>query len=129
MVLRRLYLMLIENEKVKKVQLMGIVHQTIAGVKQGLKTMEVWLITLPPGSETPADQHYGEVVGMTLKGTGLATVDGDSIDLVPDTSLVIPAQTTRQVVNTGEGDLVILIIRSLVHPPEKTMEEILENRR
>ncbi len=39
---------------------------------------------------------------MTLKGTGRATVDWDSIDLVPNTTLVIPAQATRQVVNTGE---------------------------
>jgi quercetin dioxygenase-like cupin family protein len=121
--------MLVENEKVKKVHLMGLVQQTLAGENQGLKTMEIWLITLPPGSETPADQHYGEVVGMTLKGTGLATVDGNSIDLVPDTTLVIPAQATRQVVNTGEEDLVILVIRSLVPPPEKTMLEILESQR
>lgn len=117
--------MLIENEKVKKVHLMGLIHQTLAGVKQGLKTMEIWLITLPPGSETPADRHFGEVIGMTLKGTGRATVDGDSLYLVPDTTLVIPAQTTRQVVNTGEEDLVILVIRSLVRPPEKTMEEVM----
>ena len=108
---------------------MGLVHQTLAGENQGLKTMEIWLITLPPGSEIPADQHYGEVVGMTLKGTGRATVDGDTIDLVPDTSLVIPAQATRQVVNTGEEDLVILVIRSLVHPPEQTMEEVMSNFR
>ena len=119
--------MLIENEKVKKVHLMGLVHQTLAGEKQGLKTMEIWLVTLPPGSETPADQHYGEVVGMTLKGTGRATVDEESIDLLPNTTLVIPAQATRQVVNTGEEDLVILVIRSLVCPPEKTMIDVMSN--
>jgi mannose-6-phosphate isomerase-like protein (cupin superfamily) len=117
--------MLIENEKVKKVHLMGLVHQTLAAEKQGLKTMEIWLITLPPGSETPVDQHYGEVVGMTLKGTGRAIVDEDSINLLPNTTLVIPAQATRQVVNTGEEDLVILVIRSLARPPEKTVMEIM----
>jgi len=120
---------LVENEKVKKVHLMGLVHQTLAGENQGLKTMEIWLVTLPPGSETPADQHYGEVVGMTLKGTGRAIVAGDNLDLVPDTTLVIPAQATRQVVNTGEEDLVMLVIRSLVHPPEKTMEEVMSKVR
>jgi mannose-6-phosphate isomerase-like protein (cupin superfamily) len=120
-------MMLIENEKVKKVHLMGLVQQTLAGEKQGLKTIEIWLVTLPPGSETPVDQHYGEVIGMTLKGTGRATVDEESIDLVPNTTLVIPAEATRQVVNTGEEDLVILVIRSLVRPPEKTMVEIMGN--
>jgi hypothetical protein len=52
---------------------MGVVHQTLAGETQGLKTMEVWLVTPPPGSETPADQHYREDVGVTLRGTGRAT--------------------------------------------------------
>jgi len=111
--------MLIENEKVKKVHLMGLIQQTLAGERQGLKTMEVWLITLPPGAESPVNQHYGEVVLVTLKGSGRAIVDEDRVDLFPDTTLVIPAQATRQAVNTGEEDLVILIIRSLVRPPKK----------
>jgi len=121
--------MLIENEKVRKIHLMGLFQQTLAGEKQGLKTMEVWLLTLPPGSETPVNQHYGEVVLITLKGAGCAIVDEDRVDLFPDTTLVIPAQAHRQAVNTGEEDLVILIIRSLVRPPEKTMTEILGKRR
>ena len=116
--------MFIENDKVKKIDLMGFVHQTLAGKNQGLKTLEVWLVTLPPGSETPVDQHYGEVVCVTLKGTGRAIVDEDSFNLCPNTTLVIPARATRQVVNTGEEDLVILVIRSLVRPPEKTFLEV-----
>ncbi|MFZ5450907.1 MAG: cupin domain-containing protein [Thermodesulfobacteriota bacterium] len=120
--------MLIENEKVKKVHLMGLIQQTLAGEKQGLKTMEVWLLTLPPGAETPVNQHYGEVVVITLKGAGYAIVDEDRFDLFPNTTLVIPARTTRQAVNTGDEDLVLLLIRSLVRPPEKTMMEILRKR-
>ena len=121
--------MLIENETVKKVPLMGGVLQTLSGQNQGLKTLEVWLVTLPPGFEGTADQHYGEVVWLTLKGTGRAIVEEDSVNLLPNTTLVIPAQATRQVVNTGEEDLIILVIRSLVPPLEKTMLEILESRR
>jgi mannose-6-phosphate isomerase-like protein (cupin superfamily) len=117
--------MFIENDKVKEIHLMGLVHQTLAGENQGLKTLEVWLVTLPPGSETPVDQHFGEVVWVTLKGTGRAIVDEDSFNLFPNTTLVIPAQATRQAVNTSEEDLVILVIRSLVRPPEKNMMEIM----
>jgi mannose-6-phosphate isomerase-like protein (cupin superfamily) len=120
--------MLIENEKVRKVNIMGLIHQTLAGEKQRLKTLEVWLLTLPPGSDTSVNQHYGEVVGITLKGTGRATVGGESVNLFPDTTLIIPAKVTRQVVNTGEEDLVIMLIRSLVRPPQKTMEEIMAGR-
>jgi mannose-6-phosphate isomerase-like protein (cupin superfamily) len=111
--------MFIENDKVKEIHLMGLVHQTLAGENQGLKTLEVWLVTLPPGSETPVDQHFGEVVWVTLKGTGRAIVDEDSFNLFPNTTLVIPAQATRQAVNTSEEDLVILVIRSLVHSPDQ----------
>jgi mannose-6-phosphate isomerase-like protein (cupin superfamily) len=121
--------MFIENEKVRKIHLMGFVHQTLAGEKQGLKTIEVWLVTLPPGSETPVDHHYGEVVWVTLRGTGRAIVDEDSVNLFPNTTLVIPARASRQVVNPGADDLVILVIRSLVRPPGKTMMEILASRR
>ena len=117
--------MLIENDKVKKIHLMGLVHQTLAGEKQGLKTLEVWLVTLPPGSESPLDQHYGEVVWVTLKGTGRAIVDEASFNLFPNTTLVIPAQATRQAVNTSEEDLEVLVIRSLVRPPEKSLMEIM----
>ena len=42
--------MLIENETVKKVHNDGIVQHTLADEKQGLKTLEVWLLTLPPGA-------------------------------------------------------------------------------
>ena len=55
---------------------------------------------------------------MTLEGTGRAVVNGENFDLRPDTTLVIPAQATRQAVNTGAEDLIMLIIRSLVRPPE-----------
>lgn len=90
--------------------------------------MEVWLITLPPGSETSVSQHYGEVVLITLKGTGRAIVDEKSVNLFPNTTMVIPALAARQVVNTGEQDLEILLIRSLVRPPQKTMVEIMASR-
>ena len=111
--------MLIENEKVKKIDLMGFVHQTLAGERQGLETMEVWLLTLPPGSETPVNQHFGEVVLVTLKGSGRAMVDAKSVDLFPNTTLVIPPQVPRQAINNGEKDLVFLLIRSLLPPRKK----------
>ena len=120
--------MLIENEKVPKINFMGLFHQTLAGEKQGLKTMEVWLVTLPPNSEIPLNQHYGEAILITLKGTGRATVDQESLDLFPDTTLVVPPRATRQVVNNSNDNLVVLIIRSLLRTPGKTVMEILASR-
>ncbi len=111
--------MLIENEKVKKIQLMGGVLQPWAGRNQGLKTMEIFLFTLPPGLEIEPDQHYGEVVWITLRGAGRATLEKRyEMDLVPNTTLVIPAEVHQQLANTGEKDLEILVIRGMVRPPE-----------
>jgi mannose-6-phosphate isomerase-like protein (cupin superfamily) len=121
-------LQLIEHAKVKKFQLMGLGHQTLAGNEQGLETLEIWRIFMPPGSETPVNQHYGEVVVMTLKGSGRVLVEEESLDLFPNTSLVLPPNLTRQFFNTGKEDLELLIIRSLARPPEKTMMEILGSR-
>jgi len=109
--------MLVENEKVKEVHVMGLIHRTLAAEEQGLKTLEIWHLTIPPGSETPVGRHYGEVVAITLKGTGRAVVGEDErLDLFPNTTLVIPPQVPRWLVNTGEEDLVVLIIRGLVPP-------------
>jgi mannose-6-phosphate isomerase-like protein (cupin superfamily) len=76
--------------------------------------MEVWLVTLPPGAETPANEHYGETVIVTLQGTERAMVDGDSLDLFPNTTLVIPARAYRQFVNTGEENLVSRLTINMV---------------
>ncbi len=121
--------MLIENEKVQKIQTMGLIHQTLAAEKQGLTTMEIWLVTVPPGVETPVARHFGEVVIITLKGTGQAIIgDDQAVDLFPNTTLVIPPQVPRHLVNTGGADLVFLAIRSLVPPREKTVAEVMAGR-
>jgi len=108
---------LIENGKVKEVHTMGLIHRTLAAAEQGLKTLEIWHLTIPPGSETPVSRHYGEVVAITLNGTGRAAIGEDErLDLFPNTTLVIPPQVPRWLVNTGGEDLVVLIIRSLAPP-------------
>jgi mannose-6-phosphate isomerase-like protein (cupin superfamily) len=41
-------------------------------------------------------------------------VDEEKVEIRPDTTLVIPAGASRQVVNTGKEDLVLLLIRGLI---------------
>ena len=41
-------------------------------------------------------------------------VDGEPVEIRPDTTLVIPPGASRQVVNTGKEELVFLLIRGLV---------------
>ena len=86
----------------------------MAGANQGLKTFEVWRLSLSPGNEIPPYRHPGEVVVLTLKGTGRVLVDEKHLDIRPDTTLVIPPGALRQVFNSGVEELVLLLIRGLV---------------
>lgn len=119
---------LLEYDKMKKFQIMGLEFQTLAGEKEGLETLEIWRVILPPGSESPVNQHYGEVAVITMKGAGRVQVGEDSIDLFPHTTLIVPPNIDRQYFNTGEEDLELLAIRSMARPPEKTFMEILGSR-
>ncbi len=84
--------MLIENWNVEKFHFEGLVQQTLAGSHQGLKTLEVWLVTLEPGYAAPPYDHFGEVVMVILNGSGRALVGDQSFDLVAHTTLSIPPQ-------------------------------------
>jgi mannose-6-phosphate isomerase-like protein (cupin superfamily) len=105
---------LIDNAEVQKFHFLGNYQQTLAGADQGLKTFEVWRVILAPGGEIPEIRHEGEVAALTLQGTGRMVVDDEKVEIRPDTTLVIPAGASRQVVNTGKEDLVLLLIRGLV---------------
>jgi mannose-6-phosphate isomerase-like protein (cupin superfamily) len=105
---------LIDNAQVQKFHFQGNVQQTLAGADQGLKTFEVWRLSLAPGAEIPAFIFQGEVAALTMQGAGRIVVDGQTVDLRPDTTLVIPAGASRRMVNTGSEELVLLLIRQQV---------------
>jgi len=105
---------LIDNAEVPKFRFEGNVQQTLAGADQGLKTFEVWRLSLTPGKEIPPFRYEGEVVAITLQGTGRVAVEEKSVDIRPDTTLVIPPGAQRQISNTGSGELVLLLIRGQV---------------
>ncbi len=107
---------LIDNAEVQKFYLDGNYQQTLAGADQGLKTLEVWRVSLAPGTEIPAIRHEGEVVVLTLRGTGHVVVDGERVDIRPDTTLVIPPGTSREVSNTGLEELLLIVIRGSLVP-------------
>jgi len=81
---------LIDNAETQKFYFQGNFQQTLAGADQGLKTFEVWRLSLAPGNDIPASRHQGEVVALTLRGTGRVVVDGKQVNIRPDTTLVIP---------------------------------------
>ena len=105
---------LIDNAETQKFYFQGNFQQTLAGADQGLKTFEVWRLSLAPGNDIPASRYQGEVVALTLRGTGRVVVDGKQVNIRPDTTLVIPPGALRQIFNIGAEELVLLLIRGLV---------------
>jgi mannose-6-phosphate isomerase-like protein (cupin superfamily) len=105
---------LIENATVHEFHFKGNFQQTLAGADQGLKTFEVWRLSVAPGNELPGIRHQGEEVALTLRGTGRIIVDGNPVNIRADTTLVIPPGTLRQVANTGSEELVLLLVRGVV---------------
>ena len=115
---------LVENTKARKFHFPGLVQQTLAGPEHGMKTLEVWQVTLAPGAEMPPYHHNSDVAWITLRGTGEAIIAEERVALKPDTTLNIPPYVIRQVTNTGVDDLVILVIRGLVPVPRPaTLEQ------
>jgi mannose-6-phosphate isomerase-like protein (cupin superfamily) len=105
---------LINNAEVQKFYFQENFQQTLAGSNQGLKTFEVWRLSVSPGGVVPANNHQGEVVVLTLRGTGRVVVDGNQVDIRPDTTLVIPPGASRQVFNSGSQELAMILIRAIV---------------
>jgi mannose-6-phosphate isomerase-like protein (cupin superfamily) len=105
---------IVKNAEARKFHFLDLVQQTLAGPETGLKTFEVWLMTLKPGGESPPYHHPGEVVWVLLKGSGRAVVDGEVIQVGPNTTISIPAGASRQLINTGSDELVMLTIRGMM---------------
>ena len=58
-----------------------MVHRTIGGHLQGLKTMEVWLQTIAPGAATPVHCHDCEeemklVAALSMASVRVKTAEG-----------------------------------------------------
>ena len=83
----------------------GVRHQTLASYSDGLDRLEIWMQTLEPGAATPVHYHECEEVIVIQKGSGRATVAGDTVDFGPGTTLVIPPRVVHQLVNVGREEM------------------------
>lgn len=96
---------IIENRSIEKLELPGLVHQTIAGHAQGVKTMEVWMQTMAPGAATPVHRHACEEVILVLSGSGTCTVGDRSFAFGPNTTLILEPDVVHQIVNTSSEEM------------------------
>ena len=107
----------VQNDRLKKFAIPGLEHQTLAGPEHGMKTLEMWMQTIQPGSVTPVHRHACEEAIVVLRGSGRLTVEGEDIDFGPNSTLQIPADAIHQIVNTGTEDM--FMIAALGQAPVK----------
>jgi mannose-6-phosphate isomerase-like protein (cupin superfamily) len=90
------------NSQLSKHELPGLEHCTVAGLKQGTRSMEVWRQVIAPGVSTPVHQHPCEEVIVILTGTGEVVIDGTTEALNPDITVIVPPNVIHQLTNTGK---------------------------
>ena len=113
---------IVDNDSLELLELPGLRHQTLAGQKQGLKTMEVWLQTFAPGSGTPVHCHACEEVILVLSGSGVCIVGGQSMAFGPNSTLTLEPDVVHQVVNTSNEDLKMVAILGMAPVRVKTAD-------
>ena len=101
------------NADLKTHHLPGLEHQTLAGQRDGLNSLEVWRQTIAAGAATPVHRHDCEEVIVCLKGQGVCHYAGQEYHFKADQTLVIPAGVTHQICNDGDGDMDIMAALSM----------------
>lgn len=91
----------INNDDLETLELPGLRHQTVAGHRQGVRTMEVWLQTMAPGAASPVHRHACEEVIVVLTGSGTCTVGDRTYAFGPNSTLVVEPDVVHQIVNTS----------------------------
>ena len=96
---------IIRNDDLETLELPGLKHQTVAGHRQGVRTMEVWLQTMAPGAATPVHRHACEEVIVVLTGSGTCTVGDRTYAFGPNSTLVVEPDVVHQIVNTSAVEM------------------------
>ena len=95
----------VNNDELVTLALPGLAHQTLAGHRQGLKTMEVWSQVMAPGAATPVHCHACEEVVLVLSGSGQCTVGDETVTFGPNSTLIFEPDVVHQIVNTSEVEM------------------------
>lgn len=105
----------LDNMSLPAFTLPGLVHRTVAGLDQDVRSLEVWVQTISPGAATPVHRHACEEVIVVLRGGGHLTIDGETRPFGPNHTLIIPADAIHQIV-AAEGDELHLVAALAMGP-------------
>jgi len=97
--------MIRENASIEAVTLPGIVHRTLAGPRDGMKHMEMWMQTVAPGAATPPHRHDCEEVIVVLAGSGACEIDGVERPFGAGSTILVPPGVVHRIANTGDHEM------------------------
>ncbi len=96
---------IVNDDNQEALEMPGLWHRTIAGHRQGVKSMEVWLQSMAPGAATPVHCHACEEVILILSGSGICKVAGETYPFGPNSTLILEPDVVHQIENTSGEDL------------------------
>lgn len=85
--------------------LLGLVHVTLAGPRDGLRDLEVWMQTIGPGAGTPVHAHDCEEVIVVLRGRGEYETEGRVQTFGPGSTIIVPRGAVHRLTNTGPDEM------------------------
>jgi mannose-6-phosphate isomerase-like protein (cupin superfamily) len=113
---------IVDIDELEELVLPGLKHRTIAGHRQGVKTMEVWLQTMAPGAATPVHCHDCEEVILVLSGSGTCTVGDRTIEFGPNSTLIVEPDVVHQLVNTSDEEMKLVAALGMAPVRVKTAD-------
>jgi quercetin dioxygenase-like cupin family protein len=97
-----------DNATIPTLQLPGLRHQTLASLDHEVRSMEVWMQTIEPGGATPVHRHACEEVIVVLSGSGRLTVDGETREFGPNSTIIVPPDAIHQIINSGSDPMFVV---------------------
>ncbi len=103
----------VKNSSLENFNLPGLSHRTFAGPEHGMKNLEVWGQVIEAGAATPVHRHACEEAIVILEGSGTLTIEGVSTSFGPNSTLIIPADSVHQIINSGDQKMVVIAALSM----------------
>jgi quercetin dioxygenase-like cupin family protein len=99
---------ILAHASIDTLALPGLVHQTLAGPRNGLHDLEVWMQTIAPGAGTPVHAHDCEEVVVVLRGAGECELEGRVEAFGPGSTIIVPRGAVHRITNTGAEELFVV---------------------
>ncbi len=80
------------------------------GQSCGVSDFQVWMHTLPPGTQTPLQRHTGSFAALVLAGSGKLLINGGPLRFQSPCTLVVPPHADFQLVNNAAVPMLVVSV-------------------